>query len=126
MCCLCSFYECLQVDAVLVPKSMMKFLEDFTAKKAKKPKGKKGNSTISVAEALKAGNSSTNATGNATRKGAKDAEDPKANPTYLANGTGANATKNATAPGSAKSGASDVAFTLLVTLPLLFASFLVL
>jgi hypothetical protein len=105
---------------------MMKFLEDITAKKTKKPKGRKGNSTISVAEALKAGNASANATSNATRKGAKDAEDPKATPTYLANGTGANATKNATAPGRATSGASDVAFTLLVTLPLLFASFLVL
>jgi hypothetical protein len=112
----------LQVDAVLVPKSMMKFLEDFTAKKAKKPKGKKGNSTISVAEALKAGNASANATSNATRKGAKDAEDPKATPTYLANGTGA----NATAPGRATSGASDVVFTLLVTVPLLLASLLVL
>lgn len=115
-----------KVDAVLVPKSMLQFLEDFTAKKDKKTKGKKGNTTISVTEALKGGNATGNATGkNATRKGSKVA-DEKASPTYLANATGTNITKNATAPGKATSGAADVAFTVLVTLPLLLASILVL
>lgn len=111
-----------KVDAVLVPTSMLKFLEDFTAKKANKTaKAKKGN--VTVAEALKA----KNATANATRKSSAKSGDMGSKAVYLTNAT--NETKNSTAAHkSAKSAgsAADVVFTVLVGLPVVLAAFLVL
>lgn len=118
----------LQVDAVLVPKSMLTFLEDFAEKKAAnktaaaKAKGKKGN--LTVTEALKAidGNSTA-------KKAGKDGEDPASKAAYLTNGTTNDTKKGAAGKDkSAKSAgtAADLAFSVLVGLPLVLAAFLVL
>lgn len=107
---------------------MLEFLDDIANKKANKTAkakaGKKGNSTVSVAEALTAGNGTTK---NGT-KGSKVADEKGNKAAYLANSSvDANATKNGTAPGkAAKSAAADVVFTALVGLPLLLATLLVL
>lgn len=116
-----------QVDAVLVPKSMMDFLDDIANKKfgnkTAKAKGKKGNSTVSVAEALKAGNETSK---NGTSKSSSIADEKSPKATYLANTT-TNDAKNGTAAGSAaKSAAADVVFRMLVGLPLVLATLLVL
>lgn len=115
-----------KVDAVLVPKSMLKFLEGFSNKKEKKGK----NATVT--EALKGGNATANATKSANRTKAADAAaaaELKANKTYLNSSSVPNDTKNA-APSSkaAKSAGTvaDVAFSVMVGLPLLLASVLVL
>jgi uncharacterized glyoxalase superfamily protein PhnB len=115
------------VDAVLVPKSMLDFLDDIATNKfgnkTAKAKVKKGNSTVSVAEALKAGNATSK---NGTSKSSSIADEKSPKATYLANTT-TNDTKNGTAAGSAaKSAAADVVFRMFVGLPLVLATLLVL
>jgi hypothetical protein len=116
-----------KVDAVLVPKSMLKYLEDFTAKKAGKKAGKKGNSTLTVTEALKGLNGTEVVAGkNATgKKNATD--DLKSKETYIKNATApANETKSIAKASKSAGTSADMAFATLVGLPLLLASFLVL
>lgn len=118
-----------KVDAVLVPKSMLKYLESFTNKKKK---SKKGNATVT--EALKGANATANGTEsrNSTKAANRAAEalaatSLKANKTYLNGSSLDNATKNATLPSKAAKSAgdvADVAFTVLVGMPLMLASFL--
>jgi hypothetical protein len=110
-----------KVDAVLVPKSMLKYLEDFSIRKENKTaKGKGKGKNATVAEALKAGN----ATSNGTRKSAA-AGDAKSKEVYL---NGSSAGGNATAAGKARSAGrtADVAFAVFAGLPLVLASLLVL
>jgi hypothetical protein len=116
-----------KVDAVLVPKSMLKYLEDFTAKKTGKKAGKKGNSTLTVTEALKGLNGTAVEGKNATnRKSATD--DLKSKEAYIKNATApANETTKPTAKAAKSAGTSaDMVFATLVGLPLVLASFLAL
>lgn len=113
-----------KIDAVLVPKSMLRFLEITSDKKFKKP-GKKA-SNLTVAEALKGSNgtNSTNSTaGNKTKDGNATKGGPGAADAAAAS-KGVPGARNGT---KAASGAAEMMFTAAIGLPsLLLAALMVL